>query len=126
MLEENRGLLRFGAVVLVIVLVVVGGVLLFRGGSDAKLTVTSIPNDLTLRLDGHEIPANGQVNVKQGKHTIEGSRRGFQSFSQTIDVSGKGLDYKMYLYANSAEGREWAQKNPQQELELERAAGQHY
>ncbi|NUR96691.1 MAG: S-layer protein, partial [Kribbellaceae bacterium] len=126
MLEENRGLLRFGAVVLVIVLVVVGGVLLFRGGSDTKLTVQSIPGDLTLRLDGHEIPANGQVNVKSGKHTLEGSRRGFQSYSQTIDISGKAVSYKMYLYANGPEGREWAQKNPQQQLELEREAGRHF
>ncbi|MFF0265818.1 S-layer protein [Kribbella sp. NPDC004536] len=126
MLDENRGLLRFGAVVLVMVLVVVGGVLLFRGGSDTKLTVTSIPSDLTLRLDGHEIPANGQVKVKSGRHTLEGSRRGFQSYTQTVDISGKGLDYRMYLYANSAEGREWAQKNPKQELELEREAGKHY
>lgn len=126
MLEENRGLLRFGAVVLVIALVVVGGVLLLRGGSSTKLTVQSIPSDLTLRLDGHEIPANGEVKVKSGKHTLEGSRRGFQSFSQTVDISGKALNYRMYLYANSPEGREWAQKNPEQELELEREAGKHF
>ncbi|GAA1164288.1 hypothetical protein GCM10009630_73070 [Kribbella jejuensis] len=126
MLEENRGLLRFGAVVLVVVLVVVGGVLLFRGGSNTKLTVMSIPNDLTLRLDGHEIPANGEVNVKSGKHTLEGSRPGFQSYTQTIDISGKALNYKMYLYANGPEGREWAQRNPEQELELEHEAGKNY
>src|SRR5690349_10285991 len=126
MLEENRGLLRFGAVVLVVVLVVVGGVLLFRGGSNTKLTVMSIPNDLTLRLDGHEIPANGEVNVKSGKHTLEGSRPGFQSYTQTIDISGKALNYKMYLYANGPEGREWAQRNPEQELELEHEAGKNH
>ncbi|MFD7153037.1 S-layer protein [Kribbella sp. NPDC059898] len=126
MRDENRGLLRFGAVVVVVVLVVVGGVLLFRGGSDTKLTVVSIPNDLTLRLDGHEIPANGEVNVKSGKHTLEGSRPGFQSYTGTLDISGKALSYKMYLYANSAEGRAWTQQNPTQELELERAAGQHF
>lgn len=126
MLEENRGLLKFAGVALVIVLVVVGGVLLLGGGSDTKLTVQSIPSDLTLRLDGHEIPANGEVKVKSGKHTLEGARRGFQSYSQTVDISGKALNYKMYLYANSAEGREWAQKNPQQELELEHEAGLHF
>lgn len=126
MLEENRGLLRFAGVVLVIALVIVGSVMLFRGGSTTKLTVMSIPSDLTLRLDGHEIPANGEVKVKAGKHTLEGSRRGFQSYSQTIDISGKALNYKMYLYANGPEGREWAQQNPQQELELEREAGRHF
>ena len=126
MLEENRGLLRFGAVVLVVILVVVGGVLLFRGGSDTKLTVQSIPSDLTLRLDGHEIPANGEVNVKSGKHTLEGSRRGFQSYSQTIDATGDALSFKMYLYANSAEGREWAAKNPKEESELEREGGAQF
>ncbi|HEY3560518.1 MAG TPA: S-layer protein [Kribbella sp.] len=126
MLEENRGLLKFGGVALVIVLVLIGGMLLFRGGSDTKLMVRSIPGDLTLRLDGHEIPANGEVKVKSGKHTLEGSRRGFQSYTQTIDVSGKELNYRMYLYANGAEGREWAQNNPEQELELEREAGKHF
>src|SRR4051812_1985849 len=124
--EENRGLLKFGGVVLVVVLVLVGGILLFRGGSETKLTVQSIPSDLTLRLDGHEIPANGEVKVKSGKHTIEGSRRGFRTYTQTIDVTGKALGYKMYLYANGPEGREWAQQNPNQELELEREAGKHF
>ncbi len=126
MLEENRGLLKFGAVVLAVIVVLVGGILLLGGGSDTKLTVQSIPNDLTLRLDGHEIPANGQIKVKSGTHTLEGSRRGFQSYTQTVQVTGKASSYKMYLYANSAEGREWAVKNPQQELELERAAGANY
>lgn len=126
MLEENRGLLKFGGVVLVVVVVLIGSMLLFRGGSGTKLTVRSIPSDLTLRLDGHEIPANGEVSVKAGKHTLEGSRRGFETYTNTIDVSGKALNYKMYLYANSAEGREWAQQNPSQESELEHEAGQNY
>ncbi|HEY2097422.1 MAG TPA: hypothetical protein VGH72_13210 [Pseudonocardia sp.] len=126
MLEENRRPLIIGGVALAVVVVLIGSILLFRSGTGANLTVQSIPSDLTLRLDGHEILANGEVKVKVGNHTIEGSRRGFQTYSQNIDVTSSGLNYKMYLYANSAEGREWAAKNPKEELEAEAEAGRHF
>ena len=61
MLEENRRPFMIGVVALAVVLIVIGGVVLFRGGgSKTTLSVTSIPNDLTLTLDGHQIPANGE------------------------------------------------------------------
>lgn len=126
MLEENRRPLMIGGVVLAVIVVLIGSIVLFGGGSRAKLTVRSIPSDLTLKLDGHEIPANGEVKIKAGAHTLEGSRRGFQTYSQKIDVTGDGLNYKMYLYANSSEGRAWAAQNPEQELEAEAEAGQHF
>jgi hypothetical protein len=127
MLEENRRSFLIGAVALAVIVVLVGGILLLRGGgSETKLTVQSIPNDLTLTLDGHEIPANGEVSIKPGEHTLAGSRRGFESYSTTITASGDAASYSMYLYANSAEGREWARTNPEQELQLEREAGKRF
>jgi hypothetical protein len=126
MLEENRRPLMIGAVVLVVVVVLIGGILVFGGGSETKLQVQSIPNDLTLKLDGHEIPANGEVKVKPGEHTIEGSRRGFQTYSTKIYATGDAVSYKMYLYANSAEGREWTKNHPEEQRELEAAAGRRY
>lgn len=127
MLDENRRPVMIGAAVLAIVLILIGGVVLFRGGgSEATLSVQSIPNDLTLKLDGHEIPANGNVQIKAGTHTLEGSRRGFQSYSQTFTSGNDALSYKMYLYANSAEGREWTKNNPEQEQKLEEEAGRKY
>ncbi|WP_371405865.1 S-layer protein [Kribbella sp. NBC_00662] len=126
MLEENRRPLFIGVVALAVVVVLVGGILLFRGGSRTSLTVESIPNDLTLKLDGHEIPANGEIKVKAGRHTLDGERRGFQSYSMTFTAEGDRQAVKMYLYANSAEGREWAKNNPEQELKLEAEAGRQY
>src|SRR4051794_12328128 len=107
MRESNRGLM-IGVVALAVVLVLIGGIVLLRGsgGSEATLSVRSVPNDLTLTLDGHQIPANGEVKIKAGTHTIEGSRAGFQSYTETFVSAGEPLSYKMYLYANSAEGRE--------------------
>ncbi|MGZ0150080.1 PEGA domain-containing protein [Kribbella sp. WER1] len=127
MLEENRRPLIIGGVVLVVLIVLIGSITLAgRGGPQTKLSVESIPNDLTLTLDGHQIPANGEIKIKSGKHTIEGERRGFQSYSQDITVTGDTAAYKMYLYANSAEGRQWTANNPEQELKLEQEAGRHY
>lgn len=126
MLEENRRPLMIGVVALVVVVVLVGGILLFRGGSETDVTVESIPNDLTLVVDGHEIASNTEVKVKSGTHTIEGKRRGFQSYSTTFKADGGQLSLKMYLYANSAEGREWTKNNPEQQLQLEAEAGRKF
>ncbi|TDW17888.1 S-layer protein [Kribbella kalugense] len=128
MLEENRRSFLIGAVALAVIVVLIGGILLLRGagGDQTKLVVQSIPGDLTLTLDGHEIPANGEVNVKPGEHTLAGSRRGFQSYSTTITAAGDAVSYNMYLYANSAEGRQWAKTNPEQELQLEQEAGKRF
>ncbi|WP_329004346.1 PEGA domain-containing protein [Kribbella sp. NBC_00709] len=126
MLEENRRPLLIGVAALAVVVVLIGSILLLRGGKETKLVVQSIPGDLTLTLDGHEIPANGEVKIKEGQHTLAGSRRGFESYSTTITATGETASYKMYLYANSAEGRQWAKTNPEQEMELEREAGKRY
>ncbi|GAA3081489.1 hypothetical protein JOF29_004703 [Kribbella aluminosa] len=126
MLEENRRPLMIGGVVLLVLVVLIGSIVLFRGGSEAKLSVSSIPGDLTLTLDGHQIPATGEVKIKPGEHTLVGERRGFQSYTATFTSSTDPLSYKMYLYANSAEGRQWAQQNPEQEMQLEREAGRHF
>jgi len=127
MLDENRRPFMIGVVVLAIVLILIGGVVLFRGGgSETTLTVQSIPSDLTLTLDGHQIPANGEVKIKAGTHTLEGSRRGFQSYTQTFTSGNDRLSYKMFLYANSAEGREWGKNNPEQEASAEAEAGRRF
>lgn len=127
MRELNRGTM-VAVAALTVVLILIGGVVLFRGsgGSEATLNVQSIPNDLTLTLDGHQIPANGKVKIKAGKHTLEGSRSGFQSYTETFVSADQPLEYKMYLYANSAEGREWGKNNPEQQTELEEQASRRY
>ncbi|GAA0576643.1 PEGA domain-containing protein [Kribbella sandramycini] len=124
--DEGRQPLLLGAIALAVAIVVIGGFLILRGGSEAKLTVTSIPNDLTLTLDGQQVAASGELKVKKGTHTLTGERRGFQTYSTTFSADGDELAIKMYLYANSAEGREWTKNNPEQELELEREAGRQY
>ncbi|GAA1547858.1 hypothetical protein GCM10009804_00270 [Kribbella hippodromi] len=127
MLDENRRPLMTVAAVVVVLAVLIGGFLLLRGGSEAKLSVQSIPNDLTLTIDGHQVAANGDVKVKPGTHTLVGERRGFRTYTTTITArSGDNLSFKMYLYANSAEGRQWGQNNPSQERELEAEAGRKF
>lgn len=126
MLEDNRRLM-IGGVAVVVALVVIGGFLLFRGAPESKLTVTSIPNDLTLTLDGKQVAANGEIEVKAGEHTLMGERKGFQSHSVTFKAQdGDPLSAKMYLYANSDEGREWTKNNPAQESEAEAEAGRKF
>ena len=124
---ENRRPLVLGAVVLGVVIVLVGTFLIFRD-KGVTLIVTPIPNDQTLTVDGQPVvAANGEIKVKSGTHTLTGERRGFQTYSTTFKAgSGDELKIKMYLYANSSEGRDWARDNPDQERELEAEAGRQY
>ncbi|MEU4196416.1 PEGA domain-containing protein [Kribbella sp. NPDC026611] len=124
-MELNRRMMVVGGTVLVVVLIVIGSVLLFGGGSEHKLEVTSVPNDLTLTLDGKQIPANGEVKVKGGKHTLTGERRGFETYSQTIDVRGD-TDAKVFLFANSDEGRAWEAQNLEQEKKLQAESSRRF
>jgi hypothetical protein len=125
--EDTRRPFVIGVVVLVVIVVLIGGVLIWRHDPKAELTVQSIPNDLTLTLDGAAIAANGKVDVRPGTHTLTGERNGFQSYTQTITVRGKDpLDVKIYLYANGPVGREWGKNNPEQELETEAEAGRKF
>ncbi|ADB35863.1 PEGA domain protein [Kribbella flavida DSM 17836] len=125
--EQNPRLWLLSGVVVVVLVVLVGGYLVFRGGAESKLTVQSIPNDLTLTLDGRPIPANGEVKVKAGQHTLTAEREGFQSYTQTVTAKGGDpLTVKMYLYANGPAGRIWVQNNPDQALEAEAEAGRRF
>lgn len=123
-MDPNRRLFLLAGIVVVVALLVFGGYRLMAGdgGPTYKLTVTSIPNDLTLTLDGHEIPANGTVEVKAGRHALTGERRGFENHTRQIDLRGD-LDVKMYLFAKDAEGRAWEQSNPTEALQREAEAG---
>ncbi|GAB3942462.1 hypothetical protein GCM10029976_063490 [Kribbella albertanoniae] len=124
--SEGQRRMLIGAVVLVVVIVVLGSFLIFRDRG-ATMSVTRIPNDLTLTLDGQQVDASGEIKVKSGRHTLTGERRGFQSYSTTFTAgSGDELSLKMYLYANSAEGREWARNNPEAQGELEAEAGRNF
>ncbi|MFB6723659.1 S-layer protein [Kribbella sp. NPDC056345] len=124
--SEGQPRMLIGAVVLVVVIVVLGSFLIFRD-KGATMSVTAIPNDLTLTLDGQRVDASGPVKVKSGSHTLTGERRGFQTYSTTFTAgSGDEVNLKMYLYANSAEGREWARKNPEAQAELEAEAGRNF
>lgn len=124
-MEENRRIWVLGGTVVVVVLVVLGGYLVFRGGAQHNLDVRSIPNDLTLKLDGQEIAANGQVKVKEGRHTLTGERRGFGAHTMTVDVK-EDSSIKMYLFSNSAEGRAWEKEHPAESLETEAEAGRRF
>ncbi|MGW1341722.1 PEGA domain-containing protein [Kribbella sp. NPDC002412] len=124
-MDENRRLFVLSGTVVVIALIVLGGILLFRGNPEHTLTVKSIPNDLTLTVDGKQVPANGEIKLKEGKHTLTGERRGFQSYTQTIEIS-EDSQYKMYLFSNSAEGRAWEKQHPGEQLEAEAESGRRF
>ncbi|GAA1637815.1 hypothetical protein GCM10009744_28900 [Kribbella alba] len=124
--ESQRSRVLGGAVVVVLVMVVVlGGFLVFRSKPSHMLTVRSIPNDLTLTLDGTAIAADGQVKVKEGRHTLVGQRRGFETYTQRIDLRGDS-SVKVYLFSNSADGRSWERNHPDQVLETEADAARRY
>jgi hypothetical protein len=124
-MEDNRRLFMLSGTVIVVALVVLGGYLLFRGNPEHTLTVKSIPNDLTLTIDGKPVPANGEIKVKEGRHTITGERRGFQTYSETVEIS-QDSSYKMFLFSNSAEGRAWEKEHPDEQLEAEAESGRRF
>lgn len=111
--------------VLGVIALLIGGFLVFRGDAEHTLTIKSVPNDLTLTLDGRQIPANGDVAVKAGRHTLTGERHGFETYTETVEVHADA-GYKMYLFANDAEGRAWETSHPAQVLETESDAGRRF
>ena len=56
------------------------------------------------------------------EHTLTGERSGFETYTQTVQVE-EDSSYKMYLFSNSAEGREWEKNHPGEELETEAESG---
>lgn len=125
-MEENpRSLIVGGGAVVLILVVLIGGFLVFRGEPEHTVTVRSVPNDLTLTLDGAPIAANGEVKIKEGTHTLVGERSGFKSHTQTLEVRDD-TSVKVYLFANSAEGRSWEKDHPDQALEAEAESGRRY
>jgi hypothetical protein len=124
-MDENRRLFVLSGTIVVVALILLGGYLVFRGNPEHTLTVKSIPNDLTLTLDGQPIPANGEVKVKEGKHTLTGERRGFETYSQTVEIR-EDSSYKMFLFSNSAEGRAWEKEHPDEQLEAEAESGRRF
>lgn len=125
--EDTRKPFVTGVVVLAVILVLIGGFVIWRHDPKAELTVKSIPNDLTLTLDGQQIAANGKTDVRPGTHTLTGSRAGFQEYTQTITVRGKEpVSVKVYLYSNGPVGVEWGKNNPEQQREAEAEAGRRY
>lgn len=125
--EDTRRPFVTGVVVLAVILVLIGGFVIWRHDPKAELTVTSIPNDLTLTLDGQQIANNGKIDVRPGTHTLTGTREGFQSYTQTFDVRGKDpISAKVYLYANGPVGVAWGENNPEQAREAEAEAGRRY
>jgi hypothetical protein len=65
------------------------------------------------------------VKIKEGKHTLVGERSGFKSHTQTLDVRDD-TSVRVYLFANSAEGRAWEKEHPDQALEAEAESGRRY
>jgi hypothetical protein len=63
--------------------------------------------------------------VKEGKHTLTGQRRGFETYSQTVEIT-EDSSYKMFLFSNSAEGRAWEQEHPDEQLEAEAESGRRF
>ena len=124
-MDEERRLFVLGGTVVVIALILLGGYLVFRGGSEHTVTVRSIPNDLTLSVDGRQVPANGEIKLKDGEHTFTGERHGFETYSQTVEIR-QDSSYKMYLFSNSAEGREWEKNHPSEQLETEAESGRRF
>jgi hypothetical protein len=124
-MDEKRRLFVLSGTVVVVALILIGAYLVFRGEPEHKLTVKSIPNDLTLTLDGKQIPANGEVKVTAGKHTLTGERPGFETYTQTVEVE-QDSSYKMYLFSNNAEGRTWEKEHPGEQLEAEAESGRRF
>ncbi|TWD80365.1 PEGA domain-containing protein [Kribbella amoyensis] len=124
-MDENPRLWMLSGVVVVILVVLVGGYLVFRGGGEHTVRVRSIPNDLTLTVDGVKVDPNGDLKLKSGEHTLVGERDGFETHTQTVNVRGD-VAVKMFLFSNGPAGREWEKNHPDQVLETEAEGGRKF
>lgn len=95
------------------------GALLF---SHQSYSFSVIPSDATVKLDGKQQPLSKVYKTGSGKHPLVISRSGFASLTTTFsgDQSGSEL---FTLDPVSAEGYNWLQSHPDQEMAREAAGG---
>ncbi len=83
--------------------------------SAASITVDSVPNDMTLTLDGKKITTSGKIATTPGNHTLVGKRSGFDDKTTTFSVQkGENKSINIYLYPSSDVGNQWLQAHPDQ------------
>lgn len=129
MADQRRVWVAGGAAVAVILVFVVVWLITRDEGAvkDSRLVVVSVPNDLTLTLDGDEINPVGESAVAAGEHTLKASRQGFASETRSVRIgSQESLNVGFYLEANSPEGKEWYRQHPDQAREAEGARSREY
>lgn len=126
-IRQSRWLLPAMAAAVVLVLVVVIAVISRSGEETARVVVHSVPDDLTLTVDGATANANGDTIVKTGKHTLLARRSGFEDKTQTFTIrKGQTYTVTIYLDPSGPEGREWYDEHPDQDLEREAAKGKEF
>lgn len=126
-IRGSRWFLPAAAAAVLLVLVVLIAAISASGEDTGRLVATSVPDDLTLTLDGAKIAANGETVVKTGSHTLVASRPHFADRTQKFSI-GKDQTYSIsfYLDPTDAEGRGWYDDHPDQDLEREAVKGKEF
>lgn len=123
--ERARRVAALAALLALVLAVVVTVVV--RAGDRARLSVVSVPDDLTLTLDGTVIDPNAETTIRTGQHVLAASRRGFESRFETFTVEDdQRVRFAFYLVASGPEGRAWYRAHPGQALEAEGAGSRQF
>ncbi len=97
--------------------------------SRERIVVDSVPQDLTLKMDGKKVKSVGAIGVQPGTYTLEGSRTGFATKKVTVTVkAGETKNVTMYLDPNSKAGEDWLgdEKNLNQIVKREGEKGREH
>ena len=109
------------------ILVIASIALAIFQSQQGKVTYTSLPGDITLRLDGKDIPTNGTMFVAQGKHEFIATRRAFDEKKIPFEIAkGETKNFDIYIFPNGDAGLDWVEQNPGEASALDGIVSNEY
>lgn len=87
------------------------------------ITVTAVPNDTTITLNGSQKISPGVIYLAPGTYSVRGHKDGFNDFTREFSLDGDHSRITVPLVPSSEEAKKWAQDNHSKYSELEKIGG---
>ncbi len=99
-------------------------VLLWQTPGTVRITVTALPDDSTITLDGKSIKS-GRQDLPKGTHTFKANRQYFDEVTKVVDTNDLKNGQTVYLLpgVSSKEAIQWLNDHPDVQKQREAAAG---
>lgn len=87
------------------------------------ITVTAVPSDTTITLNGSQKINPGVIYLAPGTYSVVGHKDGFDDFTREFSLDKDNSRITVPLVPSSEEAKKWAQDNQSKYSELEKIGG---